>query len=61
MTNKTETTGVTEGTQQLAPTSATDRPSEAGKKAFAEPEITAAVDILEATTFFQGLSTGGTN
>jgi len=32
-----------------------------GKKPFVEPEISAAVDVLEATTFFQGLTSGATN
>lgn len=31
------------------------------KKAFVEPEISAAVDVLEATTFFQGLESGASN
>jgi hypothetical protein len=61
LTNKTETMGVTETTDQPAKTSATNQPSDAGKKAFAEPEITAAVDILEATTFFQAATSGATN
>jgi hypothetical protein len=34
---------------------------EAGKKAFVEPEITTAVDVLEATTFFQSATSGATN
>ena len=35
--------------------------AEAGKKAFVEPEITTAVDVLEATTFFQSATSGATN
>jgi len=31
------------------------------KKQFIEPEISNAVDVLEATTFFQAVSTGSTN
>ena len=31
------------------------------KKAFIEPEISSAVDVLEATTFFQAASSGATN
>ena len=32
-----------------------------GKKPFVEPEISSAVDVLEATTFFQGTTSGVTN
>ena len=31
------------------------------RKPFIEPELSAAVDVLEATTFFQGVSSGVTN
>ena len=31
------------------------------KKQFVEPEISTAVDVLEATTFFQAISSGPTN
>ena len=31
------------------------------KKPFIEPELSAAVDVLEATTFFQAASSGVTN
>jgi hypothetical protein len=31
------------------------------KKPFVEPELSAAVDVLEATTFFQGVTSGATN
>jgi hypothetical protein len=31
------------------------------KKAFVTPEITFPVDVLEATTFFQGIDSGATN
>lgn len=31
------------------------------KKAFIAPEITAPVDVLEATTFFQSTTSGPTN
>ncbi len=31
----------------------------AGKKQFVEPEISTPVDVLEATTFFQGTDSGG--
>jgi hypothetical protein len=37
------------------------KPLANGKKPFVEPEISAAVDVLEATTFFQGLTSGATN
>ena len=32
-----------------------------GKKLFVEPEISVPVDVLEATTFFQAVDSGGTN
>ena len=32
-----------------------------GKKLFVEPEISVPVDVLEATTFFQVVDSGGTN
>jgi len=31
------------------------------KKKFIEPEISTPVDVLEATTFFQAISSGATN
>lgn len=31
------------------------------KKVFVEPAISVPVDVLEATTFFQGATSGGTN
>lgn len=31
------------------------------RSAFIEPEISAPVDVLEATTFFQAATSGGTN
>lgn len=31
------------------------------KKPFIEPELSAAVDVLEATTFFQAATSGATN
>lgn len=31
------------------------------KKPFTEPELSAAVDVLEATTFFQAATSGATN
>ena len=31
------------------------------KKQFIEPEISTPVDVLEATTFFQAISSGATN
>jgi hypothetical protein len=33
----------------------------ARKKPFIEPELSAAVDVLEATTFFQSATSGVTN
>jgi hypothetical protein len=32
-----------------------------GKRKFVEPEISQAVDVLEATTFFQAVDSGATN
>ena len=34
--------------------------TEAGKRGFVEPEISVPVDVLEATTFFQGVTSGVT-
>lgn len=36
-------------------------PTMSGKKPFMEPELSAAVDVLEATTFFQAATSGATN
>ncbi|MGH9967412.1 MAG: hypothetical protein ACREBG_06215 [Pyrinomonadaceae bacterium] len=58
MTNKAEATKVTEsGETKLGATELT----EAAKRNFIEPELTVPVDILEATTFFNGISSGATN
>ena len=35
------------------------QPSASAKKVFVEPEISSPVDVLEATTFFQGVDSGG--
>ena len=32
-----------------------------GRKLFVEPEISVPVDVLEATTFFQAITSGGSN
>ena len=34
--------------------------TEASRRSFVEPEISVPVDVLEATTFFQGLTSGVT-
>lgn len=34
--------------------------AEAGKRNFVEPDISVPVDVLEATTFFQGVTSGVT-
>ena len=36
-------------------------PTTNGKKPFIEPELSPAVDVLEATTFFQAATSGATN
>lgn len=36
-------------------------PTTNGKKPFIEPELSSAVDVLEATTFFQAATSGATN
>ena len=36
-------------------------PIHKAKKQFIEPEISMPVDVLEATTFFQAISSGSTN
>jgi hypothetical protein len=35
-------------------------PIAAARKAFVEPKISSPVDVLEATTFFQAVDSGGT-
>jgi hypothetical protein len=35
--------------------------AEACKTAFVEPEISTPIDVLEATTFFQSVTSGATN
>lgn len=43
-------------------TNKADSPIEVeAKKPFIEPELSAAVDVLEATTFFQAVTSGATN
>jgi hypothetical protein len=37
------------------------REAAAGKKEFVEPEVSFPIDVLEATTFFQGTDSGPTN
>ena len=37
-----------------------DSPRVANKKTFVEPTISSPVDVLEATTFFQTVDSGGT-
>ena len=39
---------------------ATPQAAEAERKAFVEPEISQPVDVLEATTFFQAVTSGNT-
>lgn len=58
MTNKAEATKATESSETKL--NATEL-SEGVKKNFIEPELTVPVDILEATTFFNGISSGATN
>jgi hypothetical protein len=37
-----------------------DSVQDTAKKIFVEPEISSAIDVLEATTFFQGTDSGST-
>jgi hypothetical protein len=46
-------------TNQHDDTPAPERPADA-KKTFVEPAISQPVDVLEATTFFQTVDSGGT-
>jgi hypothetical protein len=39
----------------------TNEPISTIKKQFIEPELSSAVDVLEATTFFQSVTSGATN
>ena len=45
---------------QLEVSSSAD-PMATAKKQFIEPEVSTPVDVLEATTFFQAVSSGATN
>jgi len=47
-------------TKQHDDNPATTEPSVAAKKTFIEPAISQPVDVLEATTFFQTVESGGT-
>jgi hypothetical protein len=60
LTNKAEATNVHGRVQSSETKVRVTEPVESGKKKFVEPELSVSVDILEATTFFQGLSSGGT-
>jgi hypothetical protein len=40
---------------------AAEAPNARVKKVFVEPVISSPVDVLEATTFFQAVESGGTN
>jgi len=48
---------------QLTQTEGVNKPEviPTSKKPFIEPEISTPVDVLEATTFFQAVTTGATN
>jgi len=41
--------------------SSSAEPMATAKKQFIEPEVSTPVDVLEATTFFQSLTSGSTN
>jgi hypothetical protein len=47
-------------TENLAEQLDTRNVTEAGRRGFVEPEISVPVDVLEATTFFQGVTSGVT-
>lgn len=47
-------------TENLAEQLDTRHVTETGKRGFVEPEISVPVDVLEATTFFQGVTSGVT-
>lgn len=61
MTNKTEGTNVQELFDSKEREPGSSETSDVGKKKFVEPELSVPVSVLEATTFFQGTTTGGTN
>ena len=44
-------------TTEVAESESNQQPSE-GRKSFIEPELSSPVDVLEATTFFQGPASG---
>ena len=61
MTNKPEATSVSGIAESNETKVATTELTQSAKQRFVEPEITVAVDILEATTFFQTATSGATN
>jgi hypothetical protein len=60
---ETGMTTVRNQTQQLEtpPPTPDSAPVATERKAFVEPKISDAVDVLEATTFFQAVDSGATN
>ncbi|MEO5820024.1 MAG: hypothetical protein ABIT71_05925 [Vicinamibacteraceae bacterium] len=54
------TTVRTENTETEAPRSDTATTDGSARKAFVEPKVSSPVDVLEATTFFQAVDSGGT-
>lgn len=50
-----------ENPQVLTDATGNADPIQTAKKQFIEPEISMPVDVLEATTFFQAISSGATN
>jgi hypothetical protein len=50
-----------ENPQILTDAVGNENPTQTAKKQFIEPEISMPVDVLEATTFFQAITSGATN
>lgn len=62
MSNKTEITSAVEQSNEVKGQEGSPvPPSGEGKKKFREPEVSFPVDVLEATTFFQGTDSGVSN
>ena len=45
--------------EQVETIGSSSKAEETGKKEFVEPELSVPVNVLEATTFFQGTDSGG--
>ncbi|HYE14962.1 MAG TPA: hypothetical protein VD968_11020 [Pyrinomonadaceae bacterium] len=61
MSNKTEILNAEQLTEVKAREGSTAAATGDAKKKFTEPEVSFPIDVLEATTFFQGTDSGVSN